>query len=63
MRLKSRGEDTNRLDDEPVEFHELIRQGYISEANLNTNRIKIVNASHETTEVQNHIRGLVESGI
>lgn len=62
-RLQSRGDDTNRLDDEPIEFHELIRQGYITEANLNTNRIRIVNATHDTNEVQNHIRSLIENEI
>jgi len=62
-RLKLREDDTNRLDEEPIEFHELIRQGYISEANLNTGRIKIINAMHDTSDVQNHIRSLIDSEI
>ena len=60
-RLDLRDETTNRMDEEPMEFHELIRQGYISEANLNTNRIKIINASHEAEDVQNQIRSLLDS--
>ena len=60
-RLDLRDETTNRMDEEPLEFHELIRQGYISEANLNTNRIKIVNASHEAEDVQKQVRSLIES--
>lgn len=59
MRLDLRDETTNRMDEEPLEFHEMIRQGYISEATLNTNRIKIINASHEADEVQKHIRSLL----
>ena len=62
-RLQERADGTNRLDDEPVEFHELIRQGYISEANLNTGRIKIINAAPDTSDVQNHIRSLIDGEI
>ena len=61
MRLDLRDENTNRMDEEPLEFHEMIRQGYISEATLNTNRIKIINASHEADEVQKQIRSLLNS--
>ena len=61
MRLDLRDETTNRMDEEPLEFHEMIRQGYISEATLNTNRIKIINASHEADEVQKQIRSLLNS--
>lgn len=61
MRLDLRDETTNRMDEEPLEFHEMIRQGYISEATLNTNRIKIINASHEADEVQKQIRSLLDS--
>ena len=60
-RLDLRDETTNRMDEEPLEFHELIRQGYISEATLNTNRIKIINASHEADDVQKQIRLLLDS--
>ena len=60
-RLDLRDQTTNRMDEEPLEFHELIRQGYISEANLNSNRIKIVNASHDTEAVQNQIRSLIDN--
>lgn len=60
-RLDLRDQTTNRMDDEPLEFHELIRQGYISEATLNSNRIKIVNASQETDVVQNQIRSIIEN--
>lgn len=60
MRLDLRDETTNRMDEEPLEFHEMIRQGYISEATLNTNRIKIINASHEADDVQKQIRSLLD---
>ena len=60
-RLDLRDETTNRMDEEPMEFHELIRQGYVSEANLNTNRIKIINASHNAEDVQKQIRSLIDN--
>jgi len=60
-RLDLRDETTNRMDEEPLEFHELIRQGYVSEANLNTNRIKIINASHNAEDVQKQIRSLIDN--
>jgi len=60
-RLDLRDETTNRMDEEPLEFHEIIRQGYVSEANLNTNRIKIINASHNAEDVQKQIRSLIDN--
>ena len=60
-RLDLRDETTNRMDEEPMEFHELIRQGYVSEANINTNRIKIINASHNAEDVQKQIRSLIDN--
>lgn len=59
-RLELRDQNANRMDNESVEFHELIRQGYITEANLDTNRIKIINASDPTEDVQAKIRTLLE---
>ena len=61
-RLQERGEIT-KLDEEPFEFHELIRQGYISEANLNKNRIKIINADASVEEIQSKILTLLDEYI
>lgn len=58
-RLQERGEIT-KLDEEPFEFHELIRQGYISEANLNKDRIKIINADAGVEEIQSKIFSLLD---
>ena len=62
-RLNSRENKANRLDDESVDFHESVRQGYILEAGLNTDRTKIVNAEPDINEIQNHIRHLIENEI
>lgn len=61
-RLQERREIT-KLDEEPFEFHELIRQGYISEANLNKNRIKIINADAGVEEIQSKILSLLDKYI
>ena len=61
-RLQNR-EEISKLDEEPIEFHELIRQGYISEANLNKSRIKIINADTKIEEIQNKILALLDKEI
>lgn len=58
-RLEERNVST-KMDEEPLEFHELIRQGYTTEANLNKNRIKIINALGTVDEVFDRIKTLTE---
>ncbi len=58
-RLQSRG-DTTKMDDEPIEFHELIRQGYMLIAKREPNRIRKINADRDTSEIHGEIRGIVE---
>lgn len=53
-RLQSRGEIT-KMDEEPVEFHELIRQGYMLIARREPDRIKKINADRDITEIHNEI--------
>ena len=54
-RLEQRG-TISRMDEEPFEFHELIRQGYEIESNNDRRRIKIVNASGSTEEIHEEIK-------
>lgn len=58
-RLQVREGKTNRLDDESVEFHESIRQGYISEARSNTERIKVLDASLDEETLHKQIRDMI----
>lgn len=58
-RLKARKGETNRLDDESKEFHESIRQGYILEAGLDTERIKVLDASLDVSVLQKQIRDVI----
>ena len=57
-RLQSRG-DITKMDEEPVEFHELIRQGYMLIAKREPNRIRKINADREMLEIHSEIRGIV----
>jgi dTMP kinase len=55
---KKRGEKT-KIDEEPLEFHERIRQGYLFIAQKEPERIKVVNAARDINEVQNEVRSIV----
>jgi dTMP kinase len=51
------------MDEEPVEFHELIRQGYMLIARREPDRIKKINAERDVTEIHNEIRSIVIDSI
>ncbi len=57
-RLKKRAEKT-KMDEEPVEFHERIRQAYLLIAQKEPVRIKVVNAAVNVNEIQEEIRNIV----
>jgi len=61
-RLQTRGEIT-KMDEEPVEFHELIRQGYMLIAKREPNRIKKINADREILEIHEDIKNLILESI
>ncbi len=52
-------EGNTKMDEEPLEFHERIRQGYIFIAQKEPKRVKIVNASKDVFEIQQEIRNIV----
>jgi len=57
-RLQSRGEIT-KMDEEPLEFHELIRQGYMLIAKRESDRIRKINADREILKIHSEIRSIV----
>jgi dTMP kinase len=57
-RLEKRSGKT-KMDEEPVEFHERVRHGYIFIAQKELKRVKVVNAAREVDEVQEEIRTIV----
>jgi dTMP kinase len=57
-RLKERGSIT-KMDEEPLEFHEMIRQGYMLIARREPERIKSINAARDISVVHEEIRTLV----
>jgi dTMP kinase len=57
-RLKERGSIT-KMDEEPLEFHEMIRQGYMLVARREPERIKNINADRDISIVEGEIRALV----
>ena len=57
-RLKERGSIT-KMDEEPLEFHEVIRQGYMLIARREPERIKNINADRDISAVHEEIRALV----
>ncbi len=57
-RLRGRG-DTTKMDEEPVEFHELIRQGYLLLSRRDPNRITKINAARDAVSVHEEIKAAV----
>ena len=57
-RLKERGSIT-KMDEEPLEFHEMIRQGYMLVARREPERIKNINADRDIPIIEAEIRSLV----
>jgi len=59
-RLKGRGEVT-KIDEEPLEFHELIRQGYMVLARREPERIIKINADRGVEDIHGDIKSIVLS--
>ncbi len=57
-RLQSR-EEITKMDEEPLEFHEMIRQGYMLLAKREPDRIKKINADRDILEIHSEIRSVV----
>ncbi|MCZ6791755.1 MAG: dTMP kinase [Candidatus Dadabacteria bacterium] len=61
-RLQTRGEIT-KMDEEPLEFHEMIRQGYMLIAKREPGRIRKINADREILEIHEEIKNIVLESI
>jgi dTMP kinase len=57
-RLEKRSGKT-KMDEEPMEFHERVRHGYIFIAQKEPKRVKVVNAARDVDEIQEEIRTIV----
>lgn len=58
-RLESRGKNT-KIDDEPIDFHESIRNGYMFLAENEPHRIKVVDADRSIEEINSEVNKLVD---
>lgn len=59
-RLRGR-EDITKMDEEPLEFHELIRQGYMVVARREPERITKINADRDIKGIHGDIKSIVLS--
>ena len=57
-RLEERSGKT-KMDEEPVEFHERVRHGYIFIAQKEPKRVRVVNAAREVDQIQEEIKTIV----
>ena len=60
LRLKDRGKERNRMDEEPFEFHSRVDEGYRQLIEKGIPRIKIIEASGSIEETQMEIRRFFE---
>lgn len=56
QRLHTRGNELDRLEEENQKFKEKVRQGFLSQAALEPNRIKIIDASLPVEEIFQQIK-------
>lgn len=61
-RLKERGSIT-KMDEEPMEFHEMIRQGYMVIARREPKRFVKINGGRDVQSVHEEIKGIVRERI
>ena len=61
QRIHATGRELDRMESQPREFYEKVRQGYLSLARAEPERIAIVDASHSPEAVHGEILKLVET--
>lgn len=54
-----RQKELNRMESEPVEFHDAVRQGYLAEARLDPARIAVVDGLQPTPRIQAQLMDLI----
>lgn len=57
---RRRGREPDRMESRQRDFHERVRQGFLTEARRQSERIRVVDASATIEEVQSRIRAEVE---
>ena len=60
LRLKDRGKERNKMDEEPFEFHSRVEGGYRQLIEKGTPRIKVIEAAGSLEETQMKIRRFFE---
>ncbi len=64
FRLRKRGKERNKMDEEPFEFHSRVDEGYRQLIGKGIARMKVIEASGSTEEIQMKIRRFFErSGV
>ena len=58
-RIKKNNRNMDRLDLEKMEFHELVREGYLKVAEMFPERIKVINGNRTIDEIYEEIKGIV----
>jgi dTMP kinase len=57
------GAEWNRLDREPLEFHERVRKGYEAIARADPSRVRVVDASGDADETSKLVIAIVEKSL
>lgn len=57
---RRKASEADRIEEKALEYHELVRQGYLDLARAEPRRVKVVDASRSVEEVQAEIRALVD---
>jgi dTMP kinase len=61
MRGRKKGREKDRMEKEKFEFHQRIRNGFLSIARQNRNRIKVVDGTQNIEETWRKVRRVVDS--
>ena len=60
-RRRAGGDEWNRLDAEPLQFHQRVRSGYLELARLEPHRWVVIDGSGTVEEVQARVRAVVQA--
>ncbi len=58
-RIKTNNRDTNRLDLENINFHKMVRNGYLEIAKRYKDRIKVIDGNRSINEVYNDVKKVI----
>jgi len=59
-RIVRSSRNLDRFEQEKVQFHERVRQGYLERARSNPRRVHLIDGTQEVAEIEHHIKAIID---